>query len=277
MHYSIFMSGENLTVGEIAKLLGLNASALRYYESLGLVYPEKIDPWTGYRKFSPKQLYLLNFIKAMADLDLPLKALKKLTVTEDSQETKRQLKIHQTFLEKKIAEFQRKLGYTRGALQNLTWESVEVPGWKEEPESWFLEYRESLGYSFSGYALARTKIMKAADTLELELRDEQTAGFSLDAGPDIWKNFLYYRFPLARKPPETKYPVGVTLVQESACRIWDVLVEGPVPQMFQSAEEWREKLGAILPNPVRVELIHLRGTNVTPREREFLTLLRFRW
>ena len=39
-------------IGEVAKLFNISVSTLRYYEKLGLVMPEEVDPDTGYRYYS---------------------------------------------------------------------------------------------------------------------------------------------------------------------------------------------------------------------------------
>ena len=39
-------------IGEIAELFHLNIKTLRYYDEIGLVKPEVVDPETGYRYYS---------------------------------------------------------------------------------------------------------------------------------------------------------------------------------------------------------------------------------
>ena len=51
------------TIGEMAKLFGINAKTLRYYDELGLIRPEHTDPMTGYRYYSTGQFERLNTIK----------------------------------------------------------------------------------------------------------------------------------------------------------------------------------------------------------------------
>ena len=51
------------TIGEMAKLFGINAKTLRYYDEIGLIRPEHTDPMTGYRYYSTGQFERLNTIK----------------------------------------------------------------------------------------------------------------------------------------------------------------------------------------------------------------------
>ncbi len=39
-------------IGEMSKLCGLPVKTLRYYDQLGLLAPDRIDPFTGYRYYS---------------------------------------------------------------------------------------------------------------------------------------------------------------------------------------------------------------------------------
>jgi DNA-binding transcriptional MerR regulator len=62
---------ELVTIGEAAQTLGLNTSALRYYEDRGLVTPERRG---GKRKYAREQLRRLAFIQVMQRLGIKLDA-----------------------------------------------------------------------------------------------------------------------------------------------------------------------------------------------------------
>ena len=47
-------------IGDMAKLFHISVSSLRYYESLGLLTPERVDPDTGYRDDSVRQYHTLS-------------------------------------------------------------------------------------------------------------------------------------------------------------------------------------------------------------------------
>lgn len=67
------MSGETLfSIGDVARLFHLSVSSLRHYENVGLLKPEKIDPDTGYRYYSTRQFEVLNTIRYLRALDMPL-------------------------------------------------------------------------------------------------------------------------------------------------------------------------------------------------------------
>ncbi len=67
------MSGRDLfSIGEVARMFHLSPGTLRHYETLGLLTPEYTDPATGYRYYSTRQFEVLNTIRYLRALDLPL-------------------------------------------------------------------------------------------------------------------------------------------------------------------------------------------------------------
>ena len=60
------------SIGDVAKLFHISVSSLRYYEKIGLLTPEKVDAQTGYRYYSTRQFEVLNTIRYLRALDMPL-------------------------------------------------------------------------------------------------------------------------------------------------------------------------------------------------------------
>ena len=71
------------TIGEMAKLFGINAKTLRYYDEIGLIRPEHTDPMTGYRYYSTGQFERLNTIKYLRALDMPLAKIMRFFENKD--------------------------------------------------------------------------------------------------------------------------------------------------------------------------------------------------
>lgn len=63
------------SIGDVAKLFHLSVSSLRHYEALGLLTPERVDPNTGYRSYSIRQFEVLNTIRYLRALDMPLEEI----------------------------------------------------------------------------------------------------------------------------------------------------------------------------------------------------------
>ncbi len=60
------------SIGEVFKLFHISVSSLRHYEKVGLLHPEYISPDTGYRYYGTEQFEVLNMIRYLRVLDIPL-------------------------------------------------------------------------------------------------------------------------------------------------------------------------------------------------------------
>ncbi len=63
------------SIGTIGKMFHLSVSSLRHYEAIGLLTPEYIDPKSGYRYYSTRQFEVLNTIRYLRALDMPLQEI----------------------------------------------------------------------------------------------------------------------------------------------------------------------------------------------------------
>ncbi len=59
-------------IGDFAKLNRVTVTALRHYDAIGLLQPEKIDTFTGYRYYSAEQMPRLNRILALKEFGFSL-------------------------------------------------------------------------------------------------------------------------------------------------------------------------------------------------------------
>ena len=67
------MDRKNLfPIGEVSKLFHISVSSLRHYETIGLLTPAYISPGSGYRYYGPEQFEVLNTIRYLRALDMPL-------------------------------------------------------------------------------------------------------------------------------------------------------------------------------------------------------------
>ena len=67
------MAPEKLfSIGDVARLFHISTGSLRHYENVGLLLPAQIDPDTGYRYYSTRQVEVLNTIRYLRALDMPL-------------------------------------------------------------------------------------------------------------------------------------------------------------------------------------------------------------
>ena len=64
-------------IGEFSKLSRVSKRLLHHYEELGLFKPARVDPFTGYRYYSARQIPELNRILALKDLGFSLKQIEQ--------------------------------------------------------------------------------------------------------------------------------------------------------------------------------------------------------
>ena len=67
-----------LTIGQVAKITGMTAKTIRYYEAIGIV-PAPRRSNSGYRHYDGTGVDRLRFVRRARSLGLPLRGLKTLT------------------------------------------------------------------------------------------------------------------------------------------------------------------------------------------------------
>lgn len=65
-------------IGEFSKLNQVTVKTLRHYEEIGLLVPEQVDKWTGYRYYGVCQLGRMNTIRYLKGLGFALEEIREL-------------------------------------------------------------------------------------------------------------------------------------------------------------------------------------------------------
>lgn len=65
-------------IGEFSQIAKVTIDTLRHYDELGLLKPAKVDPFTGYRYYSAKQLMSLNRILALKEVGFSLEEIARI-------------------------------------------------------------------------------------------------------------------------------------------------------------------------------------------------------
>lgn len=69
---------ELMTIGEFAAATWLSPKALRLYDEKGLLSPDTVDPYSGYRKYIPVQVETARLITMLRRIDMPLELIGEL-------------------------------------------------------------------------------------------------------------------------------------------------------------------------------------------------------
>ena len=92
-------------IGEFSRIARVSGRLLRYYDSIGLLSPGRVDPASGYRYYTADQLGALNRILALKDLGLSLEEVARLVKGEVSaEEIRGMLTLKKVELERSLNE-----------------------------------------------------------------------------------------------------------------------------------------------------------------------------
>lgn len=98
------MDKKYFLIGEVAKMFHISMGTLRHYEQAGLLEPEHVDEKTGYRYYGTRQLEVLNTIRYMRVLDMPLSEIKAFIKNRDPYVMEEKLLAQQKMIQQKQHE-----------------------------------------------------------------------------------------------------------------------------------------------------------------------------
>lgn len=107
-------------IGEFSRIARVSGRLLRYYDSIGLLSPRRIDPATGYRYYAADQLGQLNRILALKDLGLSLDQVARMVREEVSpDEIRGMLMLKKAELERTLSEEAARLRHIESRLLQI--------------------------------------------------------------------------------------------------------------------------------------------------------------
>lgn len=92
-----------LSITQIAKYRKIPTERLRYYDKIGLLKPDYIDPMTGRRYYSAQQCEKLGTIKELRNMNLSLKEIEDYFDGRNLEKSERILSEHYELLKQEIA------------------------------------------------------------------------------------------------------------------------------------------------------------------------------
>lgn len=107
-------------IGDFSRIARVSGRLLRYYDSIGLLSPRRIDPATGYRYYAADQLGQLNRILALKDLGLSLDQIARMVREEISpDEIRGMLMLKKAELEQTLSEEAARLRHIESRLLQI--------------------------------------------------------------------------------------------------------------------------------------------------------------
>lgn len=122
-----------LSVGELARIFGLDAQTLHYYDSIGLYRPEIRDTKTRYRKYRFDQIYQLASIRYLRKMGYSLENIREFLDSRSPDDTLEMLNKRSEELQRQWAQLmridtaiRRKIQFVSQKRQNLNLSAVEA-------------------------------------------------------------------------------------------------------------------------------------------------------
>ena len=108
-------------IGEFSKLCRVTVKTLRHYESIGLLIPNEIDEWTGYRYYNVSQSQKMASIQHLKQLGLSLDEIVDIFSSGNDKPD--------------IATIQRKLAECKKEIAQLEHRAIELSALSEQLKS----------------------------------------------------------------------------------------------------------------------------------------------
>ncbi|HVV23607.1 MAG TPA: MerR family transcriptional regulator [Pseudonocardiaceae bacterium] len=96
-------TGRLLSIGVFARRAHLSVKALRLYERLGVLVPDRVDEHSGYRRYDERQLATARLVAMLRRLDMPLADVARVVTAEDGAAAARLVRDHWIDTERRVA------------------------------------------------------------------------------------------------------------------------------------------------------------------------------
>ncbi|MDO5336833.1 MAG: MerR family transcriptional regulator [Eubacteriales bacterium] len=148
-------------IGDVAKMFHISVGSLRHYEQMGLLKPEYTDEDTGYRYYSVRQFEVLNTIRYLRVLDMPLDQIADFLKNRDIDVMEDKLLRQKELVAEKLRELaviERKIEHRLQQLRDARSSKLNVIQLKEVPACRVVWIKDSLApksYLDLEYAIRR--------------------------------------------------------------------------------------------------------------------------
>jgi DNA-binding transcriptional MerR regulator len=143
----------SLAIGDFSRATHLTVKTLRHYHETGLLEPARIDPKTGYRRYTTEQIQVAQIVRRFRALDMPLPEIRAVLAAPDGSARNELIAAHLRRLENDLARTQDAVASLRDLLEYPT-PATEIGRRKVDPVtaaaiSEFVDMKDALSW-FSG-------------------------------------------------------------------------------------------------------------------------------
>lgn len=255
-----------LRIGEFSVLTQISIYMLRHYNEIGLLMPEYVDQFTGYRYYSEEQLPVAGKIRALKNMGLSLALIKDILTKYTSENELKSYLENQAIQQKvKIELLQRQLTLIESTIEHLDCQS-SIPEYsialKDFPKHDVVSYRQTIAApnreSVLWWGLANAvqslNIQYSSPNLNIAIfHDEGFVEENLDV--EIQKS-------VARKYPDTGIAKFKTIEPFTAATLTYKGHYVKLPEVYEAMARW------IADNHYKIAGPHFNIYHVSPETQE---------
>lgn len=166
-----------LKIGDFSRLSRVSIRMLRYYDEVGLLKPDKVDDFTGYRYYSEEQLLVMGKINALKDMGFGVNAIAEIMKSSNPKEIEQIFQIQKVQLLEEVKDLNHRIRFLDTAITRLRKDEIMkydciikqmperyvasvrkvIPKYEEEGRLWHILFSETakLGMTPCGPAMAK--------------------------------------------------------------------------------------------------------------------------
>ncbi|MCL2300260.1 MAG: MerR family transcriptional regulator [Firmicutes bacterium] len=115
-----------LSIKEFSEMSSLEQSTLRYWDDIGLFRPAYRNTENGYRYYSPEQIILINFIKVLSNLHVPLKTIADVSENRSPEAILRLMEQQEELLDAQLSRLHASYS-TIHTLRDILRQGISIP------------------------------------------------------------------------------------------------------------------------------------------------------
>lgn len=258
-----------LKIGDFSRLSRVSIRMLRYYDEVGLLKPDKVDDFTGYRYYSEEQLLKMGKINALKDMGFGVNAIAEILKSSNPKEIEQIFQVQKAQLLEDVNAINNRIRFLDTALERLRKDKIMkydciikqmperyvasvrkvIPKYEEEGRLWHILFSETSKFGMIPCGPAMAK-----------LYDKEYKESDVDVEVQIEVKGHY------------ENTENVTFLTEPEMMVASATFKGPYdqfPDVYASLAAWVSENGYEFAGPM-IDVYHV-GPNVTRNSDEFVT------
>lgn len=166
-----------LKIGDFSRLSRVSIRMLRYYDEVGLLKPDRVDDFTGYRYYSEEQLLVMGKINALKDMGFGVNAIAEIMKNSNPKEIEQIFQVQKAQLLEEIKDLNHRIRFLDTAIARLRKDEIMkydciikqmperyvasvrkvIPKYEEEGRLWHILFSETAKFGMipCGPAMAK--------------------------------------------------------------------------------------------------------------------------